>query len=232
MKTIAIQQPEHLPWVGFFDKMGKCDEYIFLDNVQFKKRYFENRNKIRTREGWQWITVPVKTKGRYFQRINEVDIENTENWRRNYLKSIEFNYQKSKYFNPYFKNLNEIINRKYALLTELNIGLIEWIRECLNIKTPIKMVSQIRNYTERGSELILAICKDMNADKYISGPDGRNYLDLDRFKRENIKLVFHDFKHPEYSQAYSPFVPFMSTIDFLFNAGRSDKYMDKETLIC
>ncbi len=218
-KTIAIQQPEHLPWLGFFDKMQKCDQYVYLDNVQFKKRYFENRNRIRTEQGSRWITVPVLTKGRYHQKINEVVIDNEEDWRRKYFGIIRHTYAKAGYFKEYYCELERIVQQRFEKLVDLNVTLIDWVREELKISTPTIRASQIREYKEKGSDLILAICKDLGAKAYISGPDGRNYLKLHTFEQEKIELIYHDYEHAEYTQMYSPFISHMSVLDFLFNEG-------------
>jgi len=219
MKTIAIQQPEHLPWLGFFNKMLLCDEYVFLDNVQFKKRYFENRNKIRTHQGEHWVTVPVKTKGKYEQNINEVEIMNESEWQSKYLGAIETNYKKSPYFNQYFEQLKTIVEQNFESLVDLNLALVEMTRQVLGITTPVIRASEIREYTEKGSDIILAICRDRQADVYISGPDGRNYLNLDEFAKHKIKVGYHDYQHPEYQQCHGDFVSHMSVIDLLFNCG-------------
>ena len=89
---MAIQQPEHLPWVGFFNKMSQCDLFVYLDNVQFKKRYFENRNKVKTNDGIKWLTVPVFTKGKYTQNINEVIVYNEPKWKKKYIDLLEYLY--------------------------------------------------------------------------------------------------------------------------------------------
>jgi len=219
-KIVAIQQPEHLPWIGFFDKMQKCDRYVYLDNVQFKKRYFENRNRIRTKESSEFITIPVVTKGLYRQEISKVMIDNSRSWQRKYLGRVRHYYARAKHFDYYFPKLEDIIQRRFAKLIDLNLALIDWIRKELQIVTPTIMASQIREYKEKGSDLILAICKDLNAKVYISGPDGRNYLMLNAFRKEKIEVIYHDYKHPVYQQMHQPFISHMSVIDALFCEGK------------
>jgi len=220
-KVIAIQQPEHLPWLGFFDKMTKSDYFVYLDNVQFKKRYFENRNRIRTERGSQWITVPVLTKDCYHQKINEVIIDNEQDWRRKYLNTIRHAYAKARYLGEYIDELEKIIQRGFERLVDLNLALIEWGREKLEIRTPTILASQIREYKEKGSDLILAMCKDLGAKVYISGPDGRKYLELDSFGKENIRVIYHDYEHPVYQQLHQSFLSHMSIIDAFFCEGDS-----------
>lgn len=217
--VIAIQQPEHIPWIGFFNKMVSVDEFIYLDNVQFKKRYFENRNKIRTSDSWDWLNVPVITKGLYTQKINEVELDNSQDWQRKYLNKIKSNYGKAIFFTEVFKDFTETLGKEYKKLVELNVSLIEFVRRYLGISTPVIRASSV---TEgKGSDLILELCIKRNAKRYLSGPDGRNYLKLDEFQKNNIEVQYHDYVHPQYRQLREPFISHMSIIDALFNYGKS-----------
>lgn len=216
---VAVQQPEHLPWLGFFDKMLRSDLFVYLDNVQFKKRYFENRNRILTASGPRWITVPVYTRGRYRQKIRDVDINEEHPWRNKYLESIRHAYCRAPYFENFSPDLFSIVKECRDKLADLNIRLIECLRAFFGIETPVIRASEIRDYDETGSALILAICRDLEAATYLSGPDGRNYLDLEGFESAGIRVAFHDFKHPSYRQLHEPFVSHMSASDYLFNEG-------------
>jgi hypothetical protein len=214
---VAIQQPEHAPWMGFFNKMAQVDLYVLLDNVQYKKRYFENRNKIRTSQSSQWVTVPIVSKGRYHQWINQVEIDNAQDWQRKYVNSIISAYSKAPCFDCRQDDLLAILNRPWDMLVDLNIALIEYFASLCKIQTPIKKASDLNTGETRGSDLIFEICKQTEASVYVSGPDGRNYLNLEHFLEAGIKLVYHDFEHPEYSQLHRPFQSHMSLIDFIFN---------------
>ena len=217
---IAIQQSEHLPWVGFFNKMMRIDEFIYLDNVQYKKRYFENRNKIRINNalGWDWITVPTVTKGRYTQKINEVEIDDTQGWRRKYLRKLECAYSKANFFNEIFTLIEEVINKEFIKLLDLNLALINFVRIYLGITKSTILASEICE--GKGSDLILDLCIKRKADTYLSGPDGRDYLKLEEFKKNNIQVEYHDYNHCVYGQLYEPFISHMSVIDLLFNYGK------------
>lgn len=219
-KTIAIQQPEHAPWLGFFHKMSKVDEYVFLDNAQFKKRYFENRNKIKTIKGWQWITVPVISKGRYRQKINEVIIDNGLPWRRKYLNALRHAYAKSPYFDAYNERIDKIINSKWGKLIEFNIELIAFFRSVFNLNNIPTLIASalVGDKDLTGSDLILEICKSLKATTYLSGPDGANYLKADDFASSGIEIQFHTYEHPVYSQLHGSFISNMSSFDFLFNS--------------
>lgn len=214
---IAIQQPEHLPWMGFFNKMAQVDLLVILDNVQYKKRYFENRNKIRTADGCRWLTVPVKTKGRYTQSINQVSIDNETPWQHNYIEALRHAYSKSSQFETRSPALFDILGRSWSHLAHLNMALIDQVAEFCGIETRTTLASSFDTGESRGSDLIIDISRAVGADVYVSGPDGRNYLDLDQFEEARIKVAYHDFSHPVYPQVFEPFLSHMSTVDFLFN---------------
>ncbi len=220
---VAIQQPEHLPWIGFFDKMIKCDAYVFLDNVQYKKRYFENRNKIINRDGQcQWITVPVISKGKYHQKISDVIIDNASNWQRKYLENIKRAYTKTIGFKDNFLMIEKIIRSDFKYLINLNIALINYYRNYYQISTPCYFASELIDDHMNGSDLILQLCKSTKATKYLSGPDGRNYLKTDTFDTENIEIEYHDYQHPVYEQLYcKTFSSHMSICDYTFNNGEN-----------
>lgn len=216
---VAIQQPEHLPWIGFFNKMQQCDLYVYLDNVQFKKRYFENRNRIKTKEGIKWLTVPVKTKGKYEQKINEVFIDNSDDWPLKYFRTLEHACKKSKFWNVVEDIVRSSFKDKKEKLLDLNLMLIEKCRNYLNINTKTVLASTLGVDDYRGSDIILQICLKLKASVYISGTDGRNYLELEKFKMNGIKVIYHDFVHPVYPQMYGEFASHLSVVDIIANCG-------------
>lgn len=218
---VAVQQPEHVPWLGFFDKMSMVDTLVLLDNVQFKKRYFENRNKIKTINGWQWVNVPVFTKNRYKQRINEVLIDDTQDWRRKYINSLIHSYSKSEYFKGYFGGVKKIIDSEWGKLVDLNIEFINFFRKSFGLSSVslVKASSLGLERDTKGSQLILDICGLLGARVYISGPDGENYLEMDAFRDKSIEVRFHHYAYPVYRQAHGSFISHMSSLDFLFNCG-------------
>ena len=216
---VAIQQPEHIPWMGFFNKMSQCDLYVLLDNVQFKKRYFENRNRINTDKGARWFTVAVHSKGRYLQRINEIVIDDESPRIRKYTGLLEHTYKKY----PFWKDVKDIIfpciYENKSRLLDLNLALIDRLKEYLKIKTPCILSSSLGVDGFKGSELMLNICLKIKAHIYISGPDGKDYLNIDEFKKKGTHVVYHNFQHPEYSCLQNKFIPSMSIIDLIANCG-------------
>ena len=218
-RVVAIQQPEHAPWIGFFNKMAQTDLFIYLDHVQFKKRYFENRNRIKTSHGSQWITVPVQTKGSYLQTIGDVRIDNTARWIAKYKGALTHAYGRA----PFWHDVREItwpaLNEYTEVLVDLNLALIDSMTSYLNVDVCVARSSEMSLDAQTGSDLILAMCEAVGADVYISGPHGRSYLDRQMFHRRNIDVVYHDFNHPEYPQRCGAFMSHMSTLDLIANCG-------------
>ena len=219
---LSVHQPQYLPWLGYFDKIAKSDCFVFLDCVQYKKREFQNRNKIRTKDGWIWLTVPVISKSKGFQLINEVLINSSIGWQNKHLKSIICCYKNAKYFNEHIGFFENIYNKKFEKLIDINLAIIYYLLEQFSIKTKIFFESSLSISTKK-TQRIIDICKKLNADTYLSGIGGKDYLDEELFEKENIKLIYQDFKHPVYKQCYEPFIPYMSVIDFLFNCGKEFK---------
>ena len=215
---VTIHQCEHLVWLGLLDKISKADVFILADNFQFKKNYYENRNKIRTKDGWQWLTVPVEKDNH--KPINEVKIINDIKWQLKYLNTIKQNYQKSEKFNFYYLDIENIILGNWSSIGHLNERLLKLFLNWFNIKTSIIRSSELNlQHLNEGTITLLEICQKVGADTYLSGSSGKDYLDLSLFEKNNIKVVFHEFIHPVYKQQYSPFIPGMSALDYLFNLG-------------
>lgn len=216
MKTISIHQPVYLPWLGFFKKITSSNVFVFLDDVQYEKNGWHNRNKIKTKDGSIWLTVPVNSTTNI--KLNEISIDHTSNWLKKHKKSIYLNYVKAKFFDSIWPEFELIYQKDHELLIELNLEIIQLILKKLNIKTKTILSSDL-NIMQSGSDRILEICKNLQADRYLSGIQGKNYLKIDDFKKNNIEVLFQNFQHPIYSQLYEPFLPNLSTIDLLFNEG-------------
>lgn len=221
---VTIQQPEHLPWLGFFDKMRQADTVVLLDNVQFEKNYFQNRNKIRTQNGWSWIAVPI-AKASHDILINEVEIAPGNKWKRRNWNLINTAYQKAPYFDKYAENISKIYLSNWERLCDLNIALINYFLKILGIERNVVIASKLGiQLGKGGTEVNLNICKEMNADVYLSGISGKDYLEESKFTEQGIKVIYQEFYHPIYKQLYEPFIPCMSIIDLLLNYG--DKSLD------
>lgn len=221
---ITIHQPEHMPWLGFFHKLNLADAYIVLDNVQYRRRYFQNRNKIRTNDGWQWLVVPLVKEIRDELLVADAEIFKDDlEWRENNLKRVYHNYRKAKYFKQYWNEFAGIYSHRHEFLADLNIDLIKFFLKSLGIKKEIIFASKFNVAGQKG-DLIFNICKSLGAKVYVSGISGKDYLDLAKFSDNGIEVMIQEFHHPVYEQLYQPFFPCMSIIDLLFNYG--DKSLD------
>ena len=216
---VSIHQPQYLPWDNFFRKIKKSDYFIYLDNVEFQKNGLQNRNQIKTASGSTWLTVPVKHN--LGQKICDVEIDNSKNWRRKHWKTICENYSKSSYFNEFFLVFENIFKSSWINLSELNIKLISEILSILNIKTKMLKASSL-NVDGNSSELIINLCKRVDCKTYLSGEGGKNYLELDKFEMAGIKVIFErNTEQKPYKQNHPNlgFVQNLSVIDNIFNNG-------------
>lgn len=216
---VSINQPAYMPWLGYFDRVNRSDLHIVLDHVQFEKNSVTNRNKVRTPEGWNWITVPVRTKGRFSQlSINQVEIDQNVFWSKKHWRTIEANYSKSPCFSQYSRSLQDLYDREWATLGALlDEGRRYFLTE-LGIMKDLVRSSELSPQSKK-SDMVLELCKKVGATCYLSGPFGRDYLNAHEFEDAGIELRFHDYVHPEYEQVYKGFEPYMSIIDLLFNHG-------------
>lgn len=214
----VILQPGYVPWIGFFDLAAKSDIFVILDCVQFDKRSWRNRNRIRTETGWQWVTVPVLTKGRFTQRIDETMIDNTRNWAHKHLAAIRTCYARAPYLKEFWPLFDEALGRKWERLLDLDMHLIKMLDRAFELGTNYVMASSLSPAGKK-ADLILEICKMVGADRYLNGDMGRTYLAPEPFEANGIKLEFHNYTHPIYRQCYDGFESHMSAIDLLFNCG-------------
>ena len=214
---IAIHQPQYLPWLGYFDKFEKADIFCYLDNVQFKKNEWQNRNRIKSAQGWQWITVPVQY--RFPQIINTVEINNAVDWKRKHLQAIITNYSKAPFFKEYIGLFEETYSKEWEYLSQLNVYLIEKIREILALNRTQTVLASDLNLSEDPTDRLIDICNTLGGDTYLSGKDGAKYMELERFNERGIKVIFQDFTHPVYSQLFGEFQSNLSIVDLLFNCG-------------
>ena len=218
MTKIAILQPSYIPWIGYFEQILNVDIFIFYDDVQYTKNDWRNRNKIKTKDDSAWLTIPVKCMSN--QKINEVIIDNSKIWQEKHLKSIKQYYSKSLYFEEIFPILKKNIKSKEVFLHDISINIIKDLLEYLHINTKIYSSSQLNINGDKNTRLI-NICKYFNADIYYSGQAAREYLDIEQFNKNDIKVMFQDYIHPEYNQLNGKFKAYLSIIDLLFNYGKN-----------
>jgi len=215
---LAISQPTYLPWIGYFDLIDQVDKFVLLDDAQFERRSWDQRNRIKSPTGLQWVTVPVHNRGRREQRLCEVEICDRRFWEKE-VRSIEARYGEAPYFEIYFPRLKELHSEAGLKLVDLNLALIKWISSELGLTTPMVRSSSL-NVDGRRSGRLAAMCKLLGATDYVS-PRTALYLleDLRIFAESGIKVWFHNYTHPEYKQRFPPFCAYASVLDLLFNEG-------------
>jgi len=219
MTSVAIMQPTYLPWIGYFGMIDQVDIFIIFDSVQFSKRSWQQRNQIKTASGPMWLTVPVASKGKHGQLINEVEIDIIRNYHTAHIASLKNNYSKAPYFSEYSPELFFLLEKRHVSISELTTELIVWFCKMLCIKTTIKYSSQMVN-TGTKANLLAMLCEQVDATEYVSALGSREYLeDSDAFDKRSIPIKYNEYNHPEYPQLFGKFVPYMSIIDLLFNLG-------------
>ena len=219
MKKVAILQSNYIPWKGYFDLIAYVDEFIIYDEMQFTKRDWRNRNKIKTPSGLQWLTVPVLTKGNFNQKISETMVDGMD-WTKTHWGSLEKNYSRSTFFREVSSWLKPLyLERTYSLISEVNRVFIEAICSFLQIKTEITCSSKFNLIGEK-SERLANICTQAGASDYVSGPAARDYINLDAFNQRRINLEWFDYgDYSPYEQLWGDFTHKVSIVDLMFNCG-------------
>jgi hypothetical protein len=226
VKKVAIVQSNYIPWKGYFDMIAAVDEFILFDDMQYTRRDWRNRNQIKTPQGVQWLSVPVRVKGKYHQTIRETELDGVD-WADSHFKSLLSNYRRAPHFSEVSSLLEPIyLQRAHTHLSQLNRDLIECICGYLNIKTRI---TNCWDYThiEGRSGRLADLCKKAGGTRYISGPAAKTYLDVSVFDGCGVEVEWFDYSgYPEYPQLWGEFTHGVSAIDLLFNCGKDSwRYM-------
>jgi len=219
MKKVVIVQSNYLPWKGYFDLIAAADEVILYDDMQYTKRDWRKRNRIKTPQGLQWITVPVRVKGKYFQTIRQTEIDGGD-WPQTHWRTLIANYRRA----PYFKDISAILepfffNCVHTSLSALNRALLEIVCDYLHIQTKISN-SWDYSLVDGRSERLADLCVQAGGREYISGPAAKDYIVEQVFADRSIKLTWFDYSgYPEYPQLWGAFVHEVSIVDLLYNCG-------------
>jgi hypothetical protein len=214
---VAIHQPQYLPWLGYFDKMLKADVFCFLDTVQYKKNEWQNRNRIKTAAGGQWLTVPVTY--RLPQKIGEVAIDNTVDWRRRHLRALHTNYGRAPFFERYIPIFEDALSRSWTGIADLNLHMIHCLREILGIGDKPSVRASCIAAAEDPTQRLIDICRALGADAYLAGQGAEAYMDVERFRPQGIRVAIQGFEHPVYPQLFDGFQSHLSIVDLIFNCG-------------
>lgn len=213
---VAIHQPQYLPWLGYLDKLDSADVFIVLDTVQFKKHEWQNRNRVRTSQGWQWLTVPVID--RFPERIDRVEINAGVAWSRKHRQALRLCYGRAPYWEPFGPALLALLERPWIRIADLNIAVLDLLCAALGILTR-RLAASGLPAREDPTDRLIDLCRQVGGTEYLSGESGPAYMYLDRFAAAGITVTAQDYRHPVYSQQFTPFVSHLSVIDLLFNCG-------------
>ena len=221
MKKVAIVQSCYIPWKGYFDLINIVDEFILYDDVQYTKRDWRNRNKIKTPQGTTWLTIPIAVKGRFRQKIREAQVAN-HGWASKHWRAINFSYSKAPYFEeirPHLEFLYKACSSE-TYLSKVNYLFLKAIADMIGIKTRISWSTDYK-YGGNRTEALVALCQQAGGEIYLSGPKAKNYLEEKLFELAEIQVCWVDYRaYPAYRQLYCPpFIHEVSIIDLLMNEG-------------
>jgi len=220
-KKVAIVQSNYIPWKGYFDLINQVDEFILFDDMQYTRRDWRNRNRIKTANCPIWLTIPVAVKGRYFQKIKDTMISD-RNWKEEHWRTVLHSYSKAQYFKEYREFFEELyLNCVQRYLSEINFRFLIGICKLLGIDTKVSW-SMDYTLTHDRTERLVDLCKQAGAEEYVSGPTAKGYIQEELFAAEKILLTYVDYAgYPTYHQLYPPFEHEVSIVDLIFNEGHN-----------
>jgi len=226
---VSAHRPYFAPYPGFFKKIILSDVFVVMDSVQFPLgRSWLTRNRLKNDKGTYWIRIPVWKTGRGLQRINEVEICYERNWKDKLIKGLKMAYKNAPYFSEIFLVWEDILEKEPGRLLELNLALIKYVLDYLQINTRVVLLSEL-GISAKEPELTIAICKKLNADKFLAQKSAQKYLSAELFKKEGIEPVFFDPNPCIYPQLWGEFIPNLSIFDLLFNCGpKSAEIIEKK----
>ncbi len=221
--SCIITQSNYIPWKGYFDAISKVDTFVVYDDMQYTKRDWRNRNLIKTPQGLKWLSIPVNVSGKFFQKINEAETQDSF-WIQSHLDALKQNYSKAACFREVWPWIQDLYHGcKSTNLSEINQYFIRAFMEFLGIDTPIRNSSEFVLNEERTMRLV-DICVDLKATDYFSGPAAKPYMQENFFEEKAIRVHYFDYSgYPEYPQLYPPFEHGVSILDLVFNTGKDAK---------
>lgn len=220
MTKLVAQQPlAYGGWLGSIEKLIDADVFVLYNDVQYVPKSFNNRNKIRTQDGWQWLTVPVLKKGYLDKPFHEIKIDNKQPWKRKHLRTIEHNYARAKCFDDYIDSIISIYDADFISLSHFNLHFLIWVLVQLGIDIKVLKASDYDFQGEKSGK-VLDMCQQLGATTYIYGQACADYLDVEAFKKAGIELELREYECKPYQQVYEGFEPSMCMLDLLLNHGR------------
>jgi hypothetical protein len=215
---LSGHQAAYLPWLGYFHKIALCDVFMVVDDTQYERRSFTNRNKIKTNNGELMLSVPMKIKGNYKTSTKDLLIDNSNDWRKKHWKSIFLAYQKAPFFEEVIDWLEPFYREEWTNLVDLTYRMNLEFMKRLGIDRKVVLQSEL-GVNGVKQDLVMDMCRRMGADVYISGVFGKDYIDVEYFSSNGIRMYFQEYSHPTYSQLHGDFLPYMSCLDLLMNVG-------------
>ncbi|OGH61753.1 MAG: hypothetical protein A3G34_14260 [Candidatus Lindowbacteria bacterium RIFCSPLOWO2_12_FULL_62_27] len=215
---LTAHQPVYLPWLGLMHKIALSDMFCLFDDVQYLKKDWMNRNRIKTANGPVWLTVPVLSRDHYHLKCRDVRIHAALPWRRKHWRSILNAYRSAPFFRRYADFFEDLYSKEWTHLADLNQHILRYLLDAFSIKVAWVRASDC-SFDGKGSDLVLDMCRRLNADIYVFGALGRTYARVEDFEKAGISVYFQDYRHPSYPQLGGQFSPSMSAIDLLFNHG-------------
>jgi len=226
----TILQPTYLPWIGYFEMISSSDVFVVFDHVQFERKSWQQRNKIKTANGVTYLTIPVEKAPRETP-ISQIKIFYEQgNPLEKHWKTIELAYKKAPYFEKYKPVFKEIYSKRFVSLRDLNVEIIKLVCNILGIKTKIVLSSDLDLKDEEmgKTEKVVNLCKNQGITQLYDAKGAEEILDKSLFKKENIEIIFQNFQHPEYPQLWGEFAPYLSVIDLIFNQGEKSPLIIKK----
>ncbi len=222
MKCVILQ-PSYIPWRGYFHQIAKADVFVFYDDVQYDRRGWRNRNRIKTPQGVRWLTIPVHSKGYQIAHtpINQIRIAWERPWNAEHWKTIKFSYSKAPFFSQYAPLLEQFYQRHDEYLADFCIDFTITLAKELGITETRFIRSSELKASGVKTDRLLNILQLLNATHYITGPAAQNYLEEEKFHQAGISLEYMHYDYPEYSQLYPPYEPQVSILDLLFMTGQN-----------
>lgn len=218
-RTCVVLQPGYLPWLGFFEQMNQADEFVLLDDVQYDRNGWRNRNRIKAADGPQWLTVPVHASLAEGTPLRDVRIDESQSrWAARHLNALKTNYAPCSHFAWLYPEIDTVLRRAWTHLVDLDEELIALLCDKLGLRRRIHRASELGVVGER-SERLVEMCRVLHCDRYYSGAAAREYLDVQRFQAAGINVEFQDYVHPCYAQRGEEFVSHLSCVDLMFNVG-------------
>lgn len=217
MKRLGCIQPSYIPWRGYFHIIQRSDVFVFHEDIQYTKQDWRNRNQVKTEAGLRWLTVPVQrqtSKG----TIAEVLIDHTDPWNKKHWRIIEQAYRTAPYFAQYRPFFEDLYNRHWDRLMDLDIAFTEGICDLLGIRTEFVLSSSL-HLTGVKTDRLIQMCQKLHITDYLSGPAARDYIEMDKFEAIGVRVEYQNYDYPDYPQLHGAFEPHVSIIDLLFNCG-------------